>query len=133
MKFDQSLLDQRVSTTVELLFQRCSNAAEKRTIASVQTLIQFRIGWMALKLTTQAHMQKLGGKLVQESLQTTMGIQAEPAMQLESQQIPAGTTVSGRCAGLISSIGRVLILRPHGFCWPMDRCRGSAPERMSMP
>lgn len=59
MKFDQSLLDQRVSTTVELLFQGCSNAAEKRTVASVQTLIEFRIGWMALKLTTQAQMQKL--------------------------------------------------------------------------
>ena len=35
MEFNQSLLDQWVSTTLELLFQTCCNAAEERTIAPV--------------------------------------------------------------------------------------------------
>ena len=59
MEFDQSLLDERVSPTLELLFQTCSNAAEERTITPVQTLIEFSIGWMSSKLTSQAQMQKL--------------------------------------------------------------------------
>ena len=59
MEFDQSLLDERVSPTLELLFQTCSNAAEERTITPVQTLIEFSIGWMSPKLTSQAQMQKL--------------------------------------------------------------------------
>lgn len=59
MEFDQSLLEERVSPTLELLFQTCSNAAEERTITPVQTLIEFSIGWMSSKLTSQAQMQKL--------------------------------------------------------------------------
>lgn len=59
MQFDQRLLDQRVSTSLELLFQIGSNAGEERTIAAAQTLLEFSIRWMALELTSQAQMQKL--------------------------------------------------------------------------
>ena len=59
MEFDQSLLDQWVSTNLELLFQTCSNATEKRPITPVQTLIELSISRISPKLTSQAQMQKL--------------------------------------------------------------------------